>query len=139
MAALEGGVAARATASGTTAVSMSLTALAGVGDNIVVSSTVHWCTYHQLKVLAPQLGIECRFVSSNDPVDFRALVDSRTKFLFVESISNPNYTVPDFEALAEIAHSNGVPLIVWLVQFFRPSFLSCLPPAPSLFCFLRDE
>ncbi|KAJ5668552.1 uncharacterized protein N7477_007122 [Penicillium maclennaniae] len=96
MAALEGGVAACAVASGTAAVSMTLMALAGVGDNIV---------------LAPQLGIECRFVPSNDPEDFRALIDEKIKFLFVESISNPKYTVPDFEALAEIAHANGIPLI----------------------------
>ncbi|KAK1139476.1 Homocysteine/cysteine synthase [Aspergillus melleus] len=111
MAALEGGVAACATASGTAAVSMTLMALAGLGDNIVASSTVHGGTFHQFKVLAPQLGIECRFVSSNDPEDFRAQIDSRTKFLFVESISNPKYEVPDFETLAEIAHSNGIVLI----------------------------
>ncbi|KAM5465228.1 Homocysteine/cysteine synthase [Microsporum audouinii] len=111
MAALEGGVAACATASGTAAVSMTLMALAKVGDNIVASSTVHGGTYHQFKSLAPQLGIECRFVSSNEPEDFRALLDSQTKFIFVESISNPKYTVPDFEALAEIAHSHGIPLI----------------------------
>ncbi|OQE17852.1 hypothetical protein PENSTE_c019G00754 [Penicillium steckii] len=111
MAALEGGVAACAVASGTAAVSMTLMALAGVGDNIVATSTVHGGTYHQFKVLAPQLGIECRFVTSNDPEDFRSLVDENTKFLFVESISNPKYTVPDFEALAEIAHANGIPLI----------------------------
>lgn len=112
MAALEGGVAACAVASGTAAVSMTLMALAGVGDNIVATSTVHGGTYHQFKVLAPQLGIECRFVTSNDPEDFRSLIDENTKFLFVESISNPKYTVPDFEALAEIAHANGIPLIV---------------------------
>ncbi|GKZ27570.1 sulfhydrylase-like protein lolC1 [Aspergillus brasiliensis] len=111
MAALEGGMAACATASGTAAVSMTLMALAGVGDNIVASSTVHGGTYHQFKVLAPQLGIECRFVDSNDPDEFRRRVDARTKFLFVESISNPRYTVPDFAALATVAHANGIPLV----------------------------
>ncbi|KAG2002785.1 hypothetical protein GB937_009551, partial [Aspergillus fischeri] len=100
-----------ATASGTAAVSMTLMALAGVGDNIVASSTVHGGTYHQFKVLAPQLGIECRFVASNEPEDFRALLEGKTKFIFVESISNPKYTVPDFETLADITHSHGVPLI----------------------------
>ncbi|GFF56748.1 hypothetical protein IFM58399_10390 [Aspergillus lentulus] len=80
-------------------------------DNIVASSTVHGGTYHQFKVLAPQLGIECRFVASNEPEDFRALLDDKTKFIFVESISNPRYTVPDFEALADITHSHGIPLI----------------------------
>ncbi|KAJ5128764.1 LolC-2 [Penicillium atrosanguineum] len=111
MAALEGGVAACAVVSGTAAVSMTLMALAGVGDNVVAVSTVHGGTYHQFKVLAPQLGIGCRFVPSNDPEDFRALIDEKTKFIFVESISNPKYTVPHFEALAEIAHTHGIPLI----------------------------
>ncbi|KAK2873486.1 hypothetical protein FQN49_002323 [Arthroderma sp. PD_2] len=111
MAALEGGVAACATASGTAAISMTLMALAKVGDNIVSASTVHGGTYHQFKVLAHQLGIECRFVSTNDPEDYRAKLDSKTKFIFVESISNPKYSVPDFEALADIAHSHGIPLI----------------------------
>ncbi|PKX88986.1 uncharacterized protein P174DRAFT_471495, partial [Aspergillus novofumigatus IBT 16806] len=77
----------------------------------VASSTVHGGTYHQFKVLAPQLGIACRFVASNEPEDFRALLDDKTTFIFVESISNPKYTVPDFEALADIAHSHGIPLI----------------------------
>jgi O-acetylhomoserine/O-acetylserine sulfhydrylase len=126
MAALEGGVAACATASGTAAVSMTLMALAGVGDNIVASSTVHGGTYHQFKVLAPQLGIECRFVASNEPEDFRALLDDKTKFIFVESISNPKYTVPDFEALADIAHSHGIPLIVCVSVFLnRYILISC--------------
>jgi O-acetylhomoserine/O-acetylserine sulfhydrylase len=55
--------------------------LAGVGDNIVATSTVHGGMYYQFKFLAPQLGIECRFVTSNDPEDFQALIDEKTKFL----------------------------------------------------------
>ncbi|CAP79557.1 O-acetylhomoserine [Penicillium chrysogenum] len=112
MAALEGGVAACAVASGSAAVSMTLMALAGIGDNIVASFHVHGGTLHQFKVLAPQLGIESRFVTSNDPEDFRSKIDEKTKFIFVESISNPKYVVPDLEALAKIAHSKGIPLIV---------------------------
>lgn len=101
---------------------MTLMALAGVGDNIVSASTVHGGTYHQFKVMARQLGIECRFVSSNDPEDFRPLVDDKTKFIFVESISNPKYDVPDFEALAEIAHGSGIPLIVCIFFCFIIKF-----------------
>lgn len=89
MAALEGGVAACAVASGSAAVSMTLMALAGIGDNVVVSFHVHGGTLHRFKMLAPQLGIETRFITSNDPEDFRSKIDEKTKFILMSSFGCP--------------------------------------------------
>jgi O-acetylhomoserine/O-acetylserine sulfhydrylase len=115
IAALEGGVVACATASGTSAVLITMLSLTSKGDNFVSASTVHGGTYHTYKKLAPQLGLEGRFVSTNNAEDFAIQIDSKTKFLFVESISNPKYDVPDFAMLARIAHDNGIPLVVSFV------------------------
>jgi O-acetylhomoserine/O-acetylserine sulfhydrylase len=109
---MEGGVAAVAVASGTAAVTMTLMALAAVGDNIVSASSVHGGTYHLFKALGPQIGIECRFISDTNPASFEAKIDSKTKFIFVETVSNPKYDVPDISPLAKIAHDHGIPFIV---------------------------
>lgn len=114
MAELEGGVAACAVASGSAAVAMTMLALAGAGDNFVSSFHVHAGTFHQFGTLAKQMGIECRFVKSRDPRDFAAAINDKTKFVWVESISNPGNVILDFEALSLLCHRKGIPLIVRL-------------------------
>ncbi|MGE5624540.1 MAG: O-acetylhomoserine aminocarboxypropyltransferase/cysteine synthase family protein [Bacillota bacterium] len=112
IAALEGGVAALATSSGQAAQFLAITTLAQEGDNIVSSSSLYGGTYNQFKVTLPRLGIGVRFVDGDDPENYRRAIDARTKALYVESIGNPGFNVPDFEALAAVAHAAGVPLIV---------------------------
>jgi O-acetylhomoserine (thiol)-lyase len=112
IAALEGGVAALATSSGQAAQLLALTTLAEAGDNIISTSYLYGGTYNQFKVSFPRLGIDVRFVDGDDPADFERLIDDRTKALYVETIGNPRFNVPDFEALAAIANRHGVPLVV---------------------------
>ncbi len=112
IAALEGGAAAVATSSGQAAQLTAITTLAQAGDEIVSSSYLYGGTYNQFKVALPRLGIDVTFVEGVDPEDFRAAITERTKALYVESIANPGYVVPDFEALAAVAHEAGIPLIV---------------------------
>ncbi|MCD8072891.1 MAG: aminotransferase class I/II-fold pyridoxal phosphate-dependent enzyme [Alistipes sp.] len=111
-AALEGGAAALAVASGHAAQLVVLTAFMQQGDNLVSSPYLYGGTYNQFKNTFRGMGIECRLASSNDPEDFMALADENTKCFYVESISNSNFSVPDFEALASAAHRLGVPLVV---------------------------
>ncbi len=112
VAALEGGAAALATASGQAAQFLTIATIASAGDNIVSTSFLYGGTYNQFKVALPRLGIEVKFVDGDDPEDFRRAIDDRTKALYVETIGNPRFNIPDFAALAEIAHSHGIPLIV---------------------------
>jgi OAH/OAS sulfhydrylase len=112
IAALEGGVAAVATASGQAAQLITITTLARAGDNIVSTSYLYGGTYNQFKVALDRLGIEVRFVSSDDPADFAARIDDRTKAVYLETIGNPQFNVPDLTAFAETAHAHGVPLVV---------------------------
>ena len=112
IAALEGGVAALATASGQSAQFLAITNLAQAGDNIVSTSLLYGGTYNQFKVTLPRLGIAVRFVDGADPEGFRALIDANTKALYVETIGNPGANVPDFEKLSQLAHEHGIPLIV---------------------------
>lgn len=112
IAALEGGVAALATASGQAAQFLAISNIAQAGDNIVSTSFLYGGTYNQFKVTLPRLGIEVRFVDGDEPEDFRRVIDDLTKALYVETIGNPQFNVPDFAALAHIAHENGIPLIV---------------------------
>jgi len=112
VAALEGGVAALATASGQAAQFLTLATLARAGDNIVSTSYLYGGTYNQFKVTLPRLGIGVKFVEGDEPKDFRRLIDSRTKALYVETIGNPRFNVPDFRSLAAVAHEHGLPLIV---------------------------
>lgn len=99
-------------ASGQAAQFMAFAALCGVGDNIVSTSNLYGGTYNQLKVFLPRLGITTKFVTGNNPEDFRNLIDDKTKAVYLESIGNPRYNVPDFEKIAAIAHEKGVPVIV---------------------------
>lgn len=112
VAALEKGVAATATASGQAAQFLALTTLAKAGDNIVSTSNLYGGTYNQFKVIFPKFGINVHFVNSDNPEDFKAKIDKNTKAIYIESISNPRFNVPDFKAIADIAHEAGIPLVV---------------------------
>lgn len=112
MAALEGGKAALAVASGHSAQFIAIATICQAGDNIVSSSYLYGGTYNQFKVAFKRIGIEVRFVDGNDPEAFRNAIDENTKALYTESIGNPAFHVPDFEALAAVARENGIPLIV---------------------------
>lgn len=112
IAALEGGVGALATASGQAAQFLAISTIAQAGDNIVSTSFLYGGTYNQFKVSLPRLGINVKFVEGDDPENFRQAIDEKTKALYVETIGNPQFNIPDFAALAHIAHENGIPLIV---------------------------
>ena len=112
IAALEGGVAALATASGQAAQFLALHTLCEAGDNIVTASSLYGGTYNQFKVAFLRMGIDVRFVRGDTPEEFARLVDQRTRALYVESIGNPGFTIPDIDALATLAHDNGIPLVV---------------------------
>ncbi|WP_069132738.1 O-acetylhomoserine aminocarboxypropyltransferase/cysteine synthase family protein [Rhodohalobacter halophilus] len=113
IAALEGGAAAVATASGQAAQFLAITTLAQAGDNIVSTPNLYGGTYNQFKVTLPRLGIHVNFVGGDDaPEDFEAAIDDNTKAIYVESIGNPRGNVPDFDGIAAVARKHGVALIV---------------------------
>jgi O-acetylhomoserine/O-acetylserine sulfhydrylase len=112
IAALEGGVAALATSSGQAAQFLALQTLAKAGDNVVAASYLYGGTYNQFKVALPRLGIEVRFAEGDDPAALEALIDDRTKAIYVETIGNPGFSVPDFEAIAAVAERHGVAFVV---------------------------
>lgn len=112
VAALEGGVGALATASGQAAQFLALTTLAEAGDNIVTTSFLYGGTYNQFKVQFPRLGIQVRFANGDDSASIESLIDDRTKAIYIETIGNPKFNVPDFEAIAAVAQKHGVPLVV---------------------------
>lgn len=91
---------------------MAIAALAHAGDNIVSTTNLYGGTYNQLKVFLPRLGIETKFIDGDRPEDFAAAIDENTKAVYIESIGNPKYNIPDFEAIAKVAHAAGVPLVV---------------------------
>lgn len=112
IAALEGGVAALATASGQSAQFITITTLAQAGENIVSTSLLYGGTYNQFKVTFPRLGIDVKFVDGDKAEDFEKLIDKKTKALYVESIGNPRLNVVDIKSVSEVAHRHGIPLIV---------------------------
>lgn len=112
IAALEGGVAALATSSGQAAQFLALATLAEVGDNIVSTSYLYGGTYNQFKVSFPRIGIDVRFADGDDADSIESLLDERTKAIYLETIGNPRFNVPDFERIARIAERNGIPLVV---------------------------
>ena len=112
VAALEGGVAAVATSSGQAAQFLAITNILDAGDNFVTSPHLYGGSYNQFKVSFKRIGIEARFTKEGKAEEFEALIDDRTKALYVESIGNPEYSIPDFEAIAAVAKRNGIPLIV---------------------------
>lgn len=109
---MEGGAAGLALASGQAATTNAILTIAEAGDNIVSTSTLYGGTYNLLAHTLPQLGIETRFIDSENPEEIHAKIDAKTKAVFCESIGNPAGNVVDLQALADIAHSHGVPLIV---------------------------
>lgn len=112
VAALEGGVAALAVASGMAAITYAIQTIAEAGDNFISASQLYGGTYNLFAHTLPQIGIEVRFADARQPDTFAALIDSRTKAIFCESIGNPLGNVTDVAKLAEIAHAHGIPLIV---------------------------
>ena len=112
IAALEGGVAALAVSSGQAAQFIAISTIAQLGENIVSTSLLYGGTYNQFKVTLPRLGIEVRFVDGDKPEDFEKLIDAKTKALYVETIGNPRLNIPDFTAIAAVAHKHNIPLIV---------------------------
>ena len=112
VAALEGGVAAVATASGQSAQFLAITNFMQAGDNLVSTSFLYGGTYNQFKVQFPRLGIQVKFAEGDDPDSFKAQIDENTKAIYVEAMGNPRFNIPDFKALAALAHDHGIPLIV---------------------------
>jgi O-acetylhomoserine/O-acetylserine sulfhydrylase len=112
IAALEGGVAALATSSGQAAQFIALTNILQAGDNMVSTSFLYGGTYNQFKVQFKRLGIEVKFVDGDKPTDFEKLIDNKTKAIYLETIGNPRFNIPDFDAIAAIAKKHDVPLVV---------------------------
>ncbi|HMV63330.1 MAG TPA: aminotransferase class I/II-fold pyridoxal phosphate-dependent enzyme [Zoogloea sp.] len=112
VAAMEGGIAGLALASGMAAITYAIQTIAEAGDNIVSASTLYGGTYNLFAHTLPQIGIQVRFADYRDPDSFAPLIDERTKAIYCESVGNPLGNITDFEALAAIAHAHGVPLIV---------------------------
>ncbi|MYM85127.1 aminotransferase class I/II-fold pyridoxal phosphate-dependent enzyme [Duganella sp. FT50W] len=112
VAALEGGIGALALASGQAAITYAIQTIAEAGDNIVSAATLYGGTYNLFAHTLPQYGITTRFADAGDPQSFAALIDARTKAVFIESIGNPLGNITDIAAIAAVAHAHGVPLIV---------------------------
>ena len=112
VAALEGGVAAVATSSGQAAQFLAITNILGAGDNLISTSFVYGGTYNQFKVQFKRLGIQVKFVEGDDPSDFEKLIDDKTKAIYLETIGNPRFNIPDFDAIAAVANKHDIPLIV---------------------------
>ncbi len=112
VAAMEGGAAGLAVASGTSAIFYSIINLARAGDNIVSARNLYGGSYTQFKDILPALGIEVRFVDSTDPANFAKAADDKTRAFFCETVSNPALEICDLEAIAADAHAIGLPLLV---------------------------
>ena len=112
VAALEGGIAGLALASGAAAITYAIMTIAEAGDNIISSSTLYGGTYNLFAHTLPQYGINVRFADYRDPDSFEKLIDDKTKAVYVESIGNPLGNITDIEKFATIAHKHGIPLIV---------------------------
>jgi len=126
VAALEGGVGALATASGQAAEAFAILNIAGAGDEIVSSASLYGGTYNLFHSTLPRLGVTTHFVDSRDPQQFRSRINEKTRALYAETLGNPRLDTLDIQAVAEIAHSYGLPLIVdntlatpYLVQPFK--------------------
>ncbi|KAJ2890796.1 hypothetical protein IWW38_003939 [Coemansia aciculifera] len=112
IAALEGGVGALATSSGQAAQFVVAATLCEAGSNIVSTSYLYGGTYNQFKVAFPRLGINVRFATGDSVEELESLIDENTRAVFIETIGNPKYNVPDIRAIADAAHKHGVPLVV---------------------------
>ncbi|MBG6027914.1 bifunctional O-acetylhomoserine aminocarboxypropyltransferase/cysteine synthase [Proteus columbae] len=112
VAALEGGIASVAVASGMAAITYAIQTIAQVGDNIVSVAKLYGGTYNLMAHTFPRIGIEARFAPHDDIAALEALIDDKTKAVFCETITNPSGNIVDIQALADVAHRHGVPLIV---------------------------
>ena len=112
VAALEGGTGALGVASGQAAITYALLAITRLGDEIVAANNLYGGTYQLFHHTFPKLGRTVRFVDSRDPAAFRRAINAKTRAVYIETIGNPKLDVPDFETIAQIAHENGIPLVV---------------------------
>ena len=112
IAALEGGAAALAVASGAAAISYTIQALAQAGDHIVAQKTIYGGTYNLLAHTLPQFGVETTFVDAHDLKAVAAAIRPNTKAVYLETLGNPNSDIPDIDAIAQTAHAHGLPLVI---------------------------
>lgn len=112
VAAIEGGTGALAVASGQAAISLALLTITRVGDEIVSANNLYGGTYELFHYTFPKLGRQVTFVDSSKPEEFKKAITSKTRAIYAETIGNPKLDVPDFEAIAEIAHQAGIPFVV---------------------------
>ncbi len=112
IAALEGGVAALALASGAAAITYTIQALAQAGEHIVSQKTIYGGSYNLFAHTLPQFGIETSFVNAHDLAEVEAAIRPNTKAIYLETLGNPNSDIPDIDAIAEIAHRHGLPLVI---------------------------
>ena len=112
VAALEGGVAALALASGAAAITYTIEALAQAGDHIVAQKTIYGGSYNLLAHTLPQFGVEATFVDIHDLAEVTSAIKPNTKAIFIETLGNPNSDIPDIDAISEIAHAHGIPVVI---------------------------
>ena len=112
IAALEGGVAALATASGAASITYTIQALAQAGDHIVAQKTIYGGSYNLLAHTLPQFGVETTFVDAHNLEELEGAIKDNTKAVYIETLGNPNSDIPDIEAIAKIAHKHGLPLVI---------------------------
>ena len=112
LAALEGGAAALATASGAAAITYTIQALAQAGDHIVAQKTIYGGSYNLLAHTLPQFGVNATFVDAHNLEELTAAIQTNTKAVYLETLGNPNSDIPDIDAIAEIAHAHGLPLVI---------------------------
>jgi len=108
---LEGGIGALATASGQFAETLAILTLCSAGDEIISTSALYGGTYTLFSQSLKRIGITTHFVESNNPADFEALINDRTRLIYLETIGNPKLEIPDFEGIAAVAHQHGLPVI----------------------------
>jgi O-acetylhomoserine (thiol)-lyase len=111
LAALEGGVGAIATSSGQSAELIAFMMLANSGDEVIATSALYGGSYTLLKYTLGRMGVKVHFVESGEPKDYEALINDKTKFIYLETIGNPKLQIPDFDGISEVAHAHGVPVI----------------------------
>ena len=112
LAALEGGVAALALASGAAAITYTIQALAQAGDHIVAQKTIYGGSYNLLAHTLPQFGVSTTFVDAHNLAEVEGAIQENTKAIYLETLGNPNSDIPDIDAIAEIAHKHGLPLVI---------------------------
>lgn len=112
LAALEGGTAGLAVASGAAAVTYAILNIAGAGDEIVSASTLYGGTYELFTDTLPQLGIHTRFVNPDHPEEIEAAITEKTKAVYIETLGNPAINIPDFDAIRDIAHAHHLPVLI---------------------------